>query len=196
LAGQYFDSETGLHHNYHRYYDPRTGRYISPDPIGLVGGINLYTYTSNNPTNAIDPLGLLVDVIYNKTTGDIAVTDRDTGQSISTVAESGGKPFGDPIPTGSYEVLDQARNPDFFRLDAVDSNPRNDVHDPTGRNRFRLHGPGATIGCIACKDQEKWQQIRDLINNTQTETVTDNSVSRWKFWARDIEKYGDLTVCE
>ena len=36
--GQYFDAETGLHQNYFRDYDPRTGRYIEADPIGLVGG--------------------------------------------------------------------------------------------------------------------------------------------------------------
>jgi RHS repeat-associated protein len=58
LAGQYFDVETGLHYNYHRYYHPTTGRYLTPDPIGLLGGINLYAYVENNSINQIDPSGL------------------------------------------------------------------------------------------------------------------------------------------
>ena len=59
FPGQYYDEETGLHYNYHRYYDPSTGRYLTPDPIGLLGGLNLYPYAHNDPINSIDPEGLL-----------------------------------------------------------------------------------------------------------------------------------------
>ncbi len=56
--GQYYDAATDLHYNWHRYYNPETGRYITADPIGLEGGINLFTYASNGPVNSIDPNGL------------------------------------------------------------------------------------------------------------------------------------------
>jgi len=58
FPGQYQDEETGLHYNYHRYYESETGRFITPDPIGMTGGINLFPYASNNPISWIDPLGL------------------------------------------------------------------------------------------------------------------------------------------
>ncbi|HID99060.1 MAG TPA: RHS repeat-associated core domain-containing protein [Thiotrichaceae bacterium] len=54
FAGQYFDAETGLHYNWHRYYDPTTGRYLRVDPIPSV---NRYAYVLGNPVNFIDPTG-------------------------------------------------------------------------------------------------------------------------------------------
>lgn len=56
FQGQYFDAETGLHYNRHRYYNPGTGRFLTPDPIKLAGGLNSYQYVTN-PTGWVDPLG-------------------------------------------------------------------------------------------------------------------------------------------
>ncbi|MFL1550889.1 RHS repeat-associated core domain-containing protein [Pseudomonas sp. D47] len=57
FQGQYFDPESGLHYNRHRYYNPDIGRYLTPDPVKLAGGINAYQYVPN-PTGWVDPLGL------------------------------------------------------------------------------------------------------------------------------------------
>jgi RHS repeat-associated protein len=56
FQGQYLDRDTGLHYNTFRYYDPDVGRFISPDPIGLMGGMNLQAY-GPNPVSWVDPLG-------------------------------------------------------------------------------------------------------------------------------------------
>src|SRR6266513_76123 len=59
LPGQYYDSETGLNQNYNRDYDPAVGRYIESDPIGLKGGYSTYAYAGDDPTDAVDPTGLI-----------------------------------------------------------------------------------------------------------------------------------------
>ncbi|MDG4861872.1 RHS repeat-associated core domain-containing protein, partial [Streptomyces sp. T-3] len=64
FPGQYFDAETGLHFNYHRYYDPELARYVSPDPLGLEPSPNPKAYVPN-PHLLADPLGL--SATYNPT---------------------------------------------------------------------------------------------------------------------------------
>ena len=56
--------ETGLNQNYYRDYDPTLGRYTTPDPMGIEGGLNPYSYVSNNPLTNIDPLGLYEEDIH------------------------------------------------------------------------------------------------------------------------------------
>ncbi|GLR09514.1 hypothetical protein GCM10007905_22340 [Mixta theicola] len=63
FQGQYLDRETGLHYNLFRYYDPATGRYTQPDPIGLAGGLNTYAYVGD-PLVWVDPLGLAAENIF------------------------------------------------------------------------------------------------------------------------------------
>ena len=59
FPGQYYDSETGLHYNGRRYFDPLLGRFITSDPIGLdANTLNTYAYVDNNPINWFDPNGL------------------------------------------------------------------------------------------------------------------------------------------
>lgn len=57
FQGQYSDPESGFYYNRYRYYDPKSGRFISKDPIGLEGGLSAFQYVPN-PTHWVDPLGL------------------------------------------------------------------------------------------------------------------------------------------
>ncbi len=58
FPGQLYDPASQLSYNYYRDYNPRTGRYIESDPIGLAGGINTYSYVGGNPVSRVDTLGL------------------------------------------------------------------------------------------------------------------------------------------
>jgi RHS repeat-associated protein len=63
FPGQWFMLETGLHYNWHRWYDATTGRYTQPDPIGMPDGPSRYAYARNSPLMYVDPDGLYTEVI-------------------------------------------------------------------------------------------------------------------------------------
>ncbi len=76
FPGQYYDEESGLHYNRHRYYDPDTAQYLSPDPLGLGGGTRPQGYV-DNPNTWIDPLGLAAcSVTTYRVEGDVAPNHR------------------------------------------------------------------------------------------------------------------------
>jgi RHS repeat-associated protein len=58
FAGQYADAESGLFYNYQRDYEPRTGRFVEPDPLGKWGGSNSFAYVASSPVYGNDPTGL------------------------------------------------------------------------------------------------------------------------------------------
>ncbi|MCC9312500.1 type IV secretion protein Rhs, partial [Kitasatospora sp. RB6PN24] len=73
FPGQYFDPESRLHYNVHRYYDPETARYVSPDPLGLAPAPNPDAYV-HNPQTWSDPLGLSPHVSRQKQDQHVAGT--------------------------------------------------------------------------------------------------------------------------
>jgi RHS repeat-associated protein len=56
--GREYDAVTGLYYFRARWYDPVCGRWLSKDPIGISGGLNMYAFCGNNPVNFVDPMGL------------------------------------------------------------------------------------------------------------------------------------------
>jgi len=62
FSSKYSDGETGLAYFGYRYYDSGMGRWMNRDPIGEIGGTNLYAYVENTPLEKIDWLGALTDL--------------------------------------------------------------------------------------------------------------------------------------
>ncbi len=97
-AGREYDQETGLFYMRARYYDPRLGRFLSEDPAGVLGGVNLYAYSGGDPVNRSDPSGLGMDDC-----GDGMITQE------ITLPESGVKIticIPKPVPPGSGIIMD------------------------------------------------------------------------------------------
>ncbi|MFE0703152.1 RHS repeat-associated core domain-containing protein [Streptomyces sp. NPDC058872] len=93
FPGQCFDPESQRHYNRHRHYDPASGRYVSPDPLGLVPASNSVSYLEN-PIRWIDPLGLA------------GCPHRGADKPRHSVVLGPNRPPDSPTPTGQAAHLD------------------------------------------------------------------------------------------
>ncbi|WP_081053120.1 RHS repeat-associated core domain-containing protein [Burkholderia territorii] len=132
FQGQQEDHETGLHYNRHRYYDTASGRFVSKDPVGLAGGINVYQYARNAVLWA-DPLGLTpCSLIRYKIRDSLApmAGSRQTGINRAWKAEqelvkATGSGTVDWTPAQMDELLSNGKVTGFtgHHINNVESNP-------------------------------------------------------------------------
>jgi len=117
FQGQYHDDESGLHYNRHRYYDPEIGRFISRDPIGLMGGINTHNYAPNS-IQWVDPLGLWAAGAKYKykygpngeirsATAKIRPEDLNTGTKTSTSSRAFARSLGCPHDDAGHTIANR-----------------------------------------------------------------------------------------
>lgn len=166
FPGQYFDKETSLHYNYFRYYEPETGRYISPDPIGLAGGVNVYGYVEQNPLSLSDPFGLqslVTDMSAGTTTFDPSPYPGNpiiisTKNDIARNSKPGAK---DPFTTSDVNWIpkgtrSKAYGPDGSYIDTGDRRGR-DIHGGGSRLRDPFapqQGWVPTMGCTRGQNED------------------------------------------
>jgi RHS repeat-associated protein len=152
-----------------RYYDPNFGRFLSEDALRFfTGDTNFYAYVRQNPTNLIDPLGLLCKCTYSQSTGHLKCVDNKTGGLIADgngyAGAGDGKnnpdlqnvPFVGPLPRGDYGIGPTRNSPNTGPISIVLTYLGGAEPFPANRSpdMFRIHGdslnhPGdASQGCI------------------------------------------------
>lgn len=127
FQGQWADAESGLYYNRFRYYDPDATQYLTPDPIGLSGGVRLQGYVTD-PNSLVDPLGLQACPVQPRT------QDGDAGNAARPrrADQSGeGAPVAPKPKDTSAPKPDDARSRD---------------NTPAGRPRYTQNADGSLTG--------------------------------------------------
>ncbi|CAK7026722.1 MAG: hypothetical protein DELT_02603 [Desulfovibrio sp.] len=151
MQGQYHDRETALHYNTFRYYDYDTGRFTTEDPIGLLGGMNLYQYAPN-PLMWIDPWGWAaandgVFTSHGGTDHDLAIRNRVAevkSQGAKNIrvnqqqVDVNGVKVGNNRPDIQYDLDDIHHNEEFDTKKSQSDKHKKTVpkNDPKAKNRF------------------------------------------------------------
>ncbi|MFC1788582.1 RHS repeat-associated core domain-containing protein [Thermodesulfobacteriota bacterium] len=66
FTGREYEPDIEKYYFRNRYYDPVTGRFLSPDPVRFIDGTNLYSYVQSNPVKFIDPYGLQITIVRGR----------------------------------------------------------------------------------------------------------------------------------
>ncbi|MFG6004158.1 contractile injection system protein, VgrG/Pvc8 family [Salmonella enterica subsp. enterica serovar Pomona] len=175
LPGQYFDDETGLHYNLFRYYAPECGRFVSQDPIGLKGGINLYQYAPN-PLSWIDQLGLTTEEITLKP-GEILVNPKDVNFSQTTINSAFDTPDG---KRSVQSVINDVRKgnikaTDFPAIKVVNVKGQLVVRDGNSRLAIAVKGKAQQIKVIL---ETNVDQLRDFTKRLRNNGLPNTGTSK------------------
>jgi RHS repeat-associated protein len=192
------------------FIDP-SGNYAILVPIAVAGFlIGQATSALISEPNYIETPQ--INGYYFRATGILILEDRSRNGKSITVSGlfSGSKEYRNkpqfesvkdngPIPQGTYEIFDDKdpRNVGWYRLDRIDSNPRNDKDDDlTGRDGFRLHPGIDSLGCITIPKSEttKWDKVKELIEGTQKRERIDRKGNIWMLRQTQLTKYGQINV--
>jgi RHS repeat-associated protein len=114
FPGQYFQIETNLAYNWHRHYDPVTGRYTQPDPLRFIDGPSIYAYAGNSPFVYTDRLGLYRNRIWTFIFGfpvPLDFPDNGTGGQCSPSGDISFPPLMTARPPGDAHNPDGAKAP-------------------------------------------------------------------------------------
>jgi RHS repeat-associated protein len=195
FPGQQYDAVVGLHYNYFRDYDPVVGRYVESDPIGLDGGVNTYSYTTNNSIMSSDPSGLIEYFTFflnkkaistlNCACGDKYSAFSGEGDAVNDPDAIAETDIG-PIPLGTYWIVARKSGGrlghlrDWLRYEATGNDAslwftlipaeggKEDckVVNGTVRCGFRLHPGSISKGCITLKSQNEFFHLRSRLMQT------------------------------
>ncbi|WP_228140723.1 RHS repeat-associated core domain-containing protein [Acinetobacter sp. TGL-Y2] len=136
FQGQYFDEETGLHYNRYRYYSPYVGRFISKDPIGLLGGYNIYAYAPN-PINWIDPYGLTPS--YPCDCDDILKQENVQIGTHREMTKQGKKTLNDSHHVYQDAAVNNIKDYKYYDAIAVSIQGRNENKTTTGTPHYKAN---------------------------------------------------------